>query len=96
LHARKEGGGARAAQLIFLGVGAGGRLGGRVPLAETVTRTYVFDLGGMPNWILILGGTLAAVLAIYVVMKLLKWTLWLLFFAVLAGGLAWAFWELIK
>jgi len=96
LHARKEGGGARTAQLIFLGVGAGARLGGRVPLAETVTRTYVFDLGGVPDWILILGGTLAAALVIYIVMKLLKWTLWLLFFAVLAVGLAWTFRELVR
>jgi hypothetical protein len=86
----------RTAQLIFLGVGAGARLGGRVSLAETVTTTHVFDLSGVPDWILILGGTLAAATAIYIVMKLLKWTLWLLFFAVLAGGLAWAFWELAK
>jgi hypothetical protein len=29
---------------------------------------------------------------VWILMKLLKWTLWLLFFGVLVGGLAWAGW----
>ena len=65
-----------------------------VLLAEVVTKTYSVDLSAHPRWIVILVGTLVAVLALWVVMKLLKWTLWLLLLGVLIGGLAWAGWEL--
>lgn len=39
---------------------------------------------------MVLAGTLLVVVGIWVLMKLLKWTLWLLLFAVLIGGLLWS------
>ena len=42
-----------------------------------------------PRWLVVLVGTLVAALAIWIAMKLLKWTLWLLFFAILIGGIFW-------
>jgi hypothetical protein len=48
------------------------------------------DLSAYPRWVVVLVGTFAAVLLIWIAMKLLKWTLWLLLFAVLAGGVIWS------
>ena len=81
--------------MIFLGVRAGSALGGGVPFAEVVTQTYVFDLSAYPRWLVVLAGTLVAVVGIWVLMKLLKLTLWLLLLAVFIGGIAWAVWELM-
>ena len=65
-------------------------------LAEVVTKVYSVDLSAYPRWVAILAGTLVAVVAIWVVMKLLKLTLWLLLFLVFFGGIGWAVWELLK
>lgn len=62
---------------------------------ETV-KVYDFDLSAYPRWLVVLGGTLVAALAIWLLIKLLKWTLWLLFFGVLIGGLLWAGWLLLR
>lgn len=51
---------------------------------------------GFPPWLVALGLTLAAALAIWVLAKLLKWALWLLLIAVLVGGLGWAIWLLLR
>ena len=59
-------------------------------LAAVVTKTYFIDLSAYPRWLVVLVGTLLAALVIWIAMKLLKWTLWLLFFAVLIGGFLWA------
>ena len=75
--------------MIFLGLGPAGRLGGEVLLAQAVTKSYAYDLSGYPQWLVVLVGTLVAVLALWVLMKLLKWTLWILLFCVLIGGLLW-------
>jgi hypothetical protein len=64
-------------------------------LAQTVTKTYFVDLSAYPQWLVVLGATLAAALVIWILMKLLKWTLWLLFLAVLIGGVLWTGWLLI-
>ncbi len=64
--------------------------------AETVTKTYLVDLSGWPQWAIVLVGTLVAALLIWILIKLLKLALWLLFFVVLVGGLGWAAWLLIK
>lgn len=64
--------------------------------AAQVTRTYFVDLSAYPKWLVVLVGTLALALAIWIAMKLLKWTLWLLFFAVLAGGILWSGYLLIQ
>ena len=65
-------------------------------LAQADTKTYTFDLSAYPPWLVVLVGTLLAVLAIWIVMKLLKWTLWLLLFAVFIGGILWAMWLLLQ
>ncbi len=64
-------------------------------LAQAETKTYFIDLSAYPEWLVVLVGTLLAVMAIWIVMKLLKWTLWLLLFAVLVGGLLWAMYLLV-
>ena len=81
--------------MIFLGVTAPPRLGGRVLLAELVTKTWFVDLSEYPPWLVVLGGTLAAAFAIWIAMKLLKVALWVLFFVVLVGGIVWAGWLLV-
>jgi len=65
-------------------------------LAEVVSKSYFIDLNGYPRWLVVLVGTLVAALLIWMGMKLLKVALWLLFFLVLFGGIAWAVWELVK
>jgi hypothetical protein len=85
-----------SAGAFWLGARGAIRLGDTVLLAETVTRTYSVDWSAHPRWLVILIGTLAVAFAIWVVMKCLKWTLWLLLLAVLIGGLAWAGWELAQ
>ena len=82
--------------MIFLGLEPGSRLGGAVQLAEVVTHSYFVDLSAYPRWLVVLVGTIVAALAIWILMKLLKWTLWLLFFAILVGGFCWAIWLLLQ
>jgi hypothetical protein len=62
--------------------------------AAVTEHVTVVDLSGWPRWLVVLVGTLALALAIWVAMKLLKWTLWLLFYGVLIGGILWALWLL--
>jgi hypothetical protein len=76
--------------MIFLGLQRRSRLGGRVSLAQVVTESLLVDLSAHPRWLVVLVGTFVAALAIWIVIKLLKWALWLLFFAVLLGGTFWA------
>ncbi|MDO8544431.1 MAG: hypothetical protein Q7S40_28665 [Opitutaceae bacterium] len=42
---------------------------------------------GYPPWLVILIGTLVAVLLLWIFGKLLKWTIWVLIALVLVGGL---------
>lgn len=63
---------------------------------EVVTNSYVVDLSAYPRWLVVLVGTLLLAAAIWIGMKVLKLALWLLFFAVVIGGIAWAVWELIR
>lgn len=66
-------------------------------LAAVVKETVTFvDLSAYPRWLLVLAATLVVAFGIWVLMKLLKWTLWFLFFAVVIGGSAWAFWLLLQ
>jgi hypothetical protein len=82
-------------QMIFLGQGECCGLGGAVPLSE-ITRSIMIDLSEYPRWMVILGGTFVAVGVIWIMMKLLRLTLWLLLISVLIGGLWWAGWELMQ
>jgi hypothetical protein len=61
-----------------------------VSLAQVVTESLLVDLSAHPRWLVVLVGTFVAALAIWIVIKLLKLALWLLFFAVLLGGTFWA------
>ena len=65
-------------------------------LAEVVTRTFFVDLSAYPKWLVVLVGSLVAALVIWILIKALKWTLWLLFFGVLVGGVLWAGYLLIN
>ena len=67
-----------------------------MPSDPVVTKTYVFDLSAYPDWLLVLAGTLVAVLLIWIVMKLLKWTLWLLLILTFVGGVLWSLWLLLQ
>jgi hypothetical protein len=82
--------------MIFLGVRPRPGFLERVLFAEAVTQTFVFDLNAYPRWLLIAVGTLVAVIGLWIVMKLLKLTLWLLMIAIFLGGLSWAAWELLQ
>ena len=64
--------------------------------AEVVARSYFFDLSAWPRWLVVLVGTIALALLIWIGMKLLKVALWLLFFAVLIGGFFWSMWLLFN
>jgi hypothetical protein len=92
LDCTKEQQGARvgAGQMIFLGVAATPALRGAVLLAQAVTKTYFLDLSAYPQWLVVLVGTLVAALVIWLLIKVMKWALWLLLFAVLIGGVLWS------
>ncbi len=80
----------------LLGVAANSRLRGGVSLAVLVKESVtVIDLSSYPRWLVVLVGTLVGALVIWLLIKLLKVALWLLFFAVLVGGLAWVGWLLL-
>ena len=63
---------------------------------EVASRTYFFDLSAYPRWLVVLVGTLILALLIWIGMKVLKVALWVLFFVILVGGIAWAGWELLQ
>ena len=67
-----------------------------MPIAEVAARSFTFDLSAYPRWAVILAGAAVAAVALWLLMKVLKWTLWLLIGIVLLGGLAWAAWELLR
>jgi hypothetical protein len=82
--------------MIFLGVDDYARLRGSVLFADVVSNPYFVDLSAYPKWLVVLVGTLVAALVIWITMKLLKWALWLLFFAVLIGGALWTAFLLVN
>lgn len=59
-------------------------------LAQTVSKSYFVDFSGWPQWVVVLVGTLAAVVLIWIFMKLMKVALWIFLFIVLLAGLGWA------
>ena len=76
--------------MIFLGVKVVAALGDAVLLGEVVTKSYFIDLSAYPQWLVVLVGTLLAALVVWILIKVLKWTLWILFFCVLIGGVLWS------
>ncbi len=65
-------------------------------LAVEMVKVVDVDLSAYPRWLVVLGATLVAALVIWLFIKLLKVALWVLFFVVLIGGLAWAGWLLLQ
>jgi hypothetical protein len=59
-------------------------------------QTLIDSVSAYPRWLVIAVGTLVAAAIVWIVAKLLEWTLWLLLIAILAGGLAWAAWSLFR
>jgi len=82
--------------MIFLGASADHVCLASMLLAEVVVRAFSIDLSEYPRWAVILAGTAVAAVALWLIMKVLKWTLWLLIGAVVLGGLAWVVWELVR
>ena len=72
------------------------RLRGGVFIAASYEYLTFIDLSPYPQWLVVLVGSLLAALLIWLMIKLLKGALWLLLFAVLIGGVAWAGWLLWK
>ena len=64
--------------------------------ATESVKVMHWDLSGYPQWLVVLGGTLALALILWIMMKLLKWTLGLLCIVVLVGGIGWAVWLLLQ
>ena len=54
--------------------------------------TMVDSLADYPRWFVVLCATIVLAVSIWIVMKLLKWTLWLLLIGVLLVGFAGAAW----
>ena len=67
-----------------------------MPFAEVITHAWSLDLSAYPRWLVVLAGTMLLALGLWIVMKLLKWALWLLIIGVLLGGFFWAGWELLQ
>jgi hypothetical protein len=59
---------------------------------ESIT---VVDLTAYPPWLVVLVATVVVALLLWLLMKLLKLTLWLLFFGILLVGFGWAAWLLL-
>jgi hypothetical protein len=64
-------------------------------VTQTV-RTFDLDLSAYPRWLVVAVGTLVLAFVLWVMMKLLKWTLWIAVFVVLVGGFTWAAWLGLK
>lgn len=61
-----------------------------------IHEVHEFDLSAYPRWLVVLAATLVTVLVLWIMLKLLKWAMWLLLAVVLAAGLAWSLWELMQ
>jgi hypothetical protein len=85
------GGGGGAGQIILLGGTRAARLNGGVTPPPSSTP-LIDSLSGYPQWLVMACLTVVAVVAIWLVAKLLKWSLYLLMVLVLIGGLAASVW----
>ena len=60
------------------------------------TNTLLDSLAGYPEWLVVGCLTIVAVVAIWLVAKLLKWSLYLLMGLVLVGGVAATVWLVVN
>lgn len=65
-------------------------------LSKLSASTMLDSLADYPRWVVVACVTIVLAAAIWVMMKLLKWTLWLLLFAVLIIGLGTAAWLVFR
>ncbi len=98
----------RAAQIILLGERRVTRVGWGVAIFPSILLATATAAPSTvvtvqrewwviyPDWIMVLGATAVAAVGIWLLMKLLKLMLWLLFFAVVVGGVLTAAWMLIR
>jgi len=96
---REQGGVGSAGQIILLGAAARTALRDAVFLAllsKPSAPTILDSLADYPRWVVVACATIVLAAAIWVVMKLLKWTLWLLLLSVVIIGLGTAAWLLFR
>lgn len=74
-----------------LGEEAAGRLNGRMPV-ETAPNPLFESLAGYPEWLVAACLTVVAAVAIWVIAKVLKWSLYLLMVLVLIVGATVTLW----
>src|SRR5688572_8853465 len=87
--------GAGERQIILLGDAGRARLNGKDMWLAQTTQTsspFIDSLAGYPEWLVMGCATIVAVAAIWIVAKLLKWSLYVLMVLVLIGGLAATVW----
>ena len=65
-------------------------------LSKPSAPTILDSLADYPRWVVVACATIVLAAAIWVVMKLLKWTLWLLLLSVVIIGLGTAAWLLFR
>ena len=65
-------------------------------LSKPSAPTILDSLADYPRWVVVACATIVLAAAIWVVIKLLKWTLWMLLFAVLIIGLGTAAWLMLR
>ncbi|HYP16990.1 MAG TPA: hypothetical protein VEQ65_07235 [Opitutus sp.] len=59
------------------------------------SSTFLDSLAGYPEWLVVALLTVAAAVAIWIIAKLLKWSLYLLMVLVVIGGSALTVWLLV-
>lgn len=65
-------------------------------LSKPSAPTILDSLADYPRWVVVACATIVLAAAIWVVIKLLKWTLWLLLLSVVIIGLGTAAWLLFR
>ena len=65
-------------------------------LSKPSAPTILGSLADYPRWVVVACATIVLAAAIWVVIKLLKWTLWLLLLSVVIIGLGTAAWLLFR
>jgi hypothetical protein len=60
------------------------------------TSSWLDSLGDYPRWLVVAGVTIVVAIAIWILAKVIKWTLWLLLIAVLLVGTGAALWLLVN
>jgi hypothetical protein len=67
-----------------------------MPTPALTSNPLLDSLAGYPHWFVVACVTVAGVVALWVVVKLLKWSLYLLLGLVAVAGVAAAYWLLFR